>query len=59
MTERRAIATVFYDMDNEITAVEDRLDKNRAIKRSMMRQLLASSIRLPILDVPVKGWPVR
>lgn len=33
MTERRAIATVFYDMDKEITVLEDRLDKNRAIKQ--------------------------
>lgn len=59
MTERRAIATVFYDMDKEITALEDRLDKNRAIEQCMMQQLPTSSIRLPILDVPVKGWPVR
>ena len=59
MTERRAIATLFYDMDKAITALADRLDKNRAIKLGMMQQPLASSIRLPILDVPVKGWPVR
>ena len=58
MTERRAIGTLFYDMDKEITAVVDCLDKNRAIKLGMMQQLLASSIRLPILGVPVKGWPV-
>ncbi|MDE0107041.1 MAG: hypothetical protein OXN96_04505 [Bryobacterales bacterium] len=59
MTERRAIGTFFYDMDKEITALEGRVDKNRAIKLGMMQQLLASSIRVPILDVPVKGWPVR
>ena len=59
MTARRAIGTVFYDMDKEITALEDRLDKNRAIKQGMMQHLLTSSIRLPILDVPVNGGPVR
>lgn len=48
MTERRAISTVFYDMDKEVTALEDRLDKNRAIKQGMMQQLLTSSIQLPI-----------
>lgn len=59
MTERRAIATVLYDMDNEITALKDRLDKNRAVKQGMMQQLLTSSIRLPILDVPVNEGTVR
>ena len=58
MTGRRAIGTVFYDMDKEITALEGRLDKNRAIKQGMMQQLLTSSIRLPILDVPASDGPV-
>ena len=59
MNERRAIGTLFYDMDKEITALENRRDKNRAIKQGTMQQLLTSSIRLPILDVPVKEWSVR
>ena len=59
MTERRAIGTLFYDMDKEITALDDRLDKNRAIKQGMLQQLLTRSIRLPILDVPVTEGPVR
>ena len=59
MAERRAIGTVFYDMGNEITVLEDRLDKNRAIKKGMMPQLRDSSIQLPILNVPVEEWPVR
>lgn len=59
MTERRAIATVFYDMDKEITALEDRLDKNRAIRQGTMQQLLTTSTQLPILDVPVREGPVR
>ena len=35
-------------MDAEITALEHRLDKTRAIKQGMMQQLLTGSIRLPI-----------
>ena len=48
LPEQRAIATVLSDMDAEITALEQRLDKNRAIKQGMMQQLLTNSIRLPI-----------
>lgn len=47
-SEQRAIATVLSDMDAEITALEHRLDKTRAIKQGMMQQLLTGSIRLPI-----------
>ncbi|MDE2875000.1 MAG: hypothetical protein OXQ93_06130, partial [Gemmatimonadota bacterium] len=46
--EQQAIATVLSDMDAEITALEHRLDKTRAIKQGMMQQLLTGSIRLPI-----------
>jgi len=48
LTEQRAIAAVLSDMDAEITALEHRLDKTRAIKQGMMQQLLTGSIRLPI-----------
>ena len=48
--EQQAIATVLSDMDDEITALERRLDKTRAIKQGMMQQLLTGSIRLPIPD---------
>ena len=50
ISEQRAIATVLSDMDAEITALERRLDKTRAIKQGMMQQLLTGSIRLPIPD---------
>ena len=50
LPEQRAIATVLSDMDAEITALERRLDKTRAIKQGMMQQLLTGSIRLPIPD---------
>lgn len=59
MTERRAIGTVFYDMDKELTALEAPLDKDRAIQQGMMQHLLTSSMRLPILDVAVNDGPVR
>ena len=50
LPEQRAIATVLSDMDAEITALERRLDKTRAIKQGMMQQLLTGAIRLPIPD---------
>ena len=50
LPEQRAIATVLFDMDAEIVALERRLDKTRAIKQGMMQQLLTGSMRLPIPD---------
>ena len=50
LSEQRAIAAVVSDMDAEITALERRLDKTRAIKQGMMQQLLTGAIRLPIPD---------
>ncbi len=50
LREQQAIATVLSDMDAEITALEHRLDKTRAIKQGVMQQLLTGSIRLPIPD---------
>ena len=48
LPEQQAIATILYDMDAEIAALEHRLDKTRAIKQGMMQQLLTGTIRLPI-----------
>ena len=50
LPEQRAIAAVLSDMDAEITALEHRLDKTRAIKQGMMQQLLTGAIRLPVPD---------
>ena len=50
LPEQQAIATVLSDMDSEIAALGQRLDKTRAIKQGMMQQLLTGSIRLPIPD---------
>ncbi len=44
--EQFALATVLSDMDAEIAALEQRRDKTRAVKQSMMQQLLTGRIRL-------------
>ena len=44
--EQRAIVCVLSDMDAEITALEQRRDKTRAIKQGMMQQLLTGRVRL-------------
>ena len=44
--EQTAIATVLADMDAEITALEARRDKTRALKQGMMQELLTGKTRL-------------
>jgi type I restriction enzyme S subunit len=44
--EQIAIATVLSDMDTELTALESRRDKTRALKQGMMQELLTGRIRL-------------
>jgi type I restriction enzyme S subunit len=44
--EQTAIATVLSDMDAELTALEVRRDKTRALKQGMMQELLTGRIRL-------------
>ena len=46
--EQTAIATILSDMDAEITALESRRKKTRALKQGMMQELLTGRIRLPI-----------
>ena len=46
MREQTAIATVLSDMDAELTALEARRDKTRALKQGMMQELLTGRIRL-------------
>ena len=55
--EQRAIATILSDMDSEITALEQRLEKTRAIKQGMMQKLLTGDIRLPIPSVEGEADP--
>ena len=44
--EQRAIASVLSDMDGEITALENKLVKARALKRGMMQVWLPGEVRL-------------
>ena len=45
-TEQTAIAEVLSDMDAELTALEQRRDKNRDLKQGMMQELLTGRTRL-------------
>ena len=44
--EQKAIAQILSDMDAEITALEKKRDKYKAIKQGMMQQLLTGKTRL-------------
>jgi type I restriction enzyme S subunit len=44
--EQKKIAVILYDMDNEITALNWKLEKYRKIKLGMMQNLLTGKIRL-------------
>lgn len=44
--EQTAIATALSDMDTELTALEARRDKTRALKQGMMQELLTGRTRL-------------
>jgi type I restriction enzyme S subunit len=44
--EQEAIAQVLSDIDSEITALEKRRDKMKALKQGMMQELLTGRIRL-------------
>ncbi|MFQ1592721.1 restriction endonuclease subunit S [Aeromonas veronii] len=46
--EQTAIATILSDMDNELEALTQKLEKARALKQGMMQQLLTGKIRLPL-----------
>lgn len=44
--EQTSIATILSDMDAEIQALKDRLEKTKEIKQGMMQQLLTGKVRL-------------
>jgi type I restriction enzyme S subunit len=46
LQKQTAIAAVLSDIDAEISALERRRDKTRALKRGMMQELLTGRIRL-------------
>jgi len=43
--EQIRIATILSDMDNEITALETKLEKYKKVKLGMMQNLLTGKIR--------------
>lgn len=55
--EQLAIVSVLSDMDAEITALEQRLTKARAIKQGMMQQLLTGKVRLVEPEQPNATTP--
>jgi type I restriction enzyme, S subunit len=46
LPEQQAIATILSDMDIEITALEQKCDKIRALKQGMMQELLTGKTRV-------------
>lgn len=46
LEEQSAIASVLFDMDAELTALEARRDKTHALKQGLMQELLTGRIRL-------------
>ncbi|NOT11356.1 MAG: hypothetical protein HOP23_05915 [Methylococcaceae bacterium] len=46
--EQCAIVNILDDIDTEITQLETRRDKTRALKQGMMQELLTGRIRLPL-----------
>lgn len=50
IAEQKAIANILSDMDNEINALEKKLEKYRQIKQGMMEQLLSGKIRLVVTE---------
>ena len=44
--EQIAIAAILSDMDKEIQALQQRLDKTRQLKQGMMQELLTGKTRL-------------
>lgn len=48
LPEQKAIAATLDDFDSEISLLEARLEKTRALKQAMMQALLTGRVRLPI-----------
>lgn len=53
--EQTAIAAILSDMDAEIQALEQRLQKTRQIKQGMMQELLTGKTRLPFDKAKEQG----
>ena len=48
LSEQRAIADILSDIDVEVTTLESRLTKARALKQAMAQALLTGRIRIPL-----------
>ena len=46
INEQNAITEIIFDMDNEISTLEQKLAKCQKLKQGMMQQLLTGKIRL-------------
>ena len=46
LSEQTRVATILSDMDVEIEALEQKLNKARQIKQGMMQELLTGRVRL-------------
>ena len=46
VAEQHAISQTLFDMDAEISSLEQRFEKTRAVKQGMMQQLLTGRVRL-------------
>lgn len=46
LSEQKSIADILSDMDSEIAALEEKLEKSRRVKQGMMQELLTGRIRL-------------
>lgn len=57
ISEQSAIAAVLSDMDAELTALEQRLAKTRAIKQGMIQELLTGRIRLVSASSNIVPFP--
>lgn len=55
LAEQTAIAAILGDMDAELVALEQRLEKTHSIKQGMMQELLAGRTRLVNPDGSLKG----
>lgn len=55
VNEQTAIATVLSDMDAELSALEARRDKTRALKQGMLQELLTGRVRLVSGELTVES----
>ena len=55
VAEQHAISQTLFDMDSEISGLEQRLTKTRSVKQGMMQQLLTGRVRLTRSHPKIEG----